>query len=334
MPSYNHLSHTFRAFHDKCLKEKDSQAHHLFDLQNTFDLSIQMIESILSSTNNKQEDKNKIKKAIKKIKESNQKKKQLNKDKVRLRSKILVDHQVCEESKRRIEENANYYQDQNEGIAENIEKKVTFIKKFYKKFNEVEIYIQRECASSFKFRSIFYEFEINPFLYTNEKYLREKNEYYKIIKGLNHDIKIIVKENIELKKREELISEENETESDKYAELIRSYTCKIHFFQTNNYHLKLCLRNLMSQIKMKSIQKNLLDAYQDFEDNTIKNGEDKNNNGYDKYDSILLNTNPLKGNFDDGWNNNIHHDDNTQNKTHKNSAIGWDISCIEKTDDN
>lgn len=315
------------------------QINHIFDLQNTFDLSIQMIESIFPTTKIKQENRVQIKKAIKTIKELNQKKKQLNKDKVIIRSKILVDHQIFEEAKRRKEENANYYEDQIQEHAENIGKKNTFIKKFYKKFNEVEIYIQRECRTSSKYRRAFGEFEINPFLYSNERYLREKIDCYKLIQGLNHDIKIIVKENIELKKREEFVFDENETESDKYEELIRGYNCKINYFQTNNLHLKVCLRNLTSQIKMKNIHKNLLEAYQESEDhgNTPKNCEENENekNGDDKNYSLILNSNAIKGSNDDGWNNNIHNnDDNTQNKPQRNSVIGWDISCIEKTDDN
>jgi len=143
------------------------------------------------------------------------KRKKLRKDKGKMRSKLLMDQQILEEFKRRSEENNAYYQEQVDEINENIEKKDEFIKQYEKKFNEVEIYVQKQSRQG-KNPQFDYliGFEILPFIYANNSVNLSKKQLADELRNVKIDLNNILKENVQLKKRDENIevTEENNTE--------------------------------------------------------------------------------------------------------------------------
>jgi hypothetical protein len=187
---------------------------------------------------------------INRIKDLFYKKKQLREDKTKLRGKLLMDKQILEEYRRRNEENHAYYQEQVEEYKENSDKKDSFIKQFEKKFNEVEIYVQREAKNDKNKYECFMTFEILAFINNNEMLHRRKMAITDEMKLVRDDINEILKENVELKKRDEYIdmSEEYDTQKSKYKSLINLYRSKIKFLERNKDHFKKVLESLNSRI--------------------------------------------------------------------------------------
>ena len=127
-----------------------------------------------------------------------------------IKSKNLVNNQIYEEVKRRINENKKFYDEKIEDINSLVKKKVIILKKVQKKFLEIQIYIRRESQNYYGFRKQFSNFSITPFILENEylnKYKSKLNESFeeKInrMKTLNVPIKEIKNKNKNKKNKEE-----------------------------------------------------------------------------------------------------------------------------------
>ena len=127
-----------------------------------------------------------------------------------IKSKNLVNNQIYEEVKRRINENKKFYDEKIEDINSLVKKKVIILKKVQKKFLEIQIYIRRESQNYYGFRKQFSNFSITPFILENEylnKYKSKLNESFeeKInrMKTLNVPIKEIKSKNKNKKNKEE-----------------------------------------------------------------------------------------------------------------------------------
>ena len=127
-----------------------------------------------------------------------------------IKSKNLVNNQIYEEVKRRINENKKFYDEKIEDINSLVKKKVIILKKVQKKFLEIQIYIRRESQNYYGFRKQFSNFSITPFILENEylnKYKTKLNESFeeKInrMKTLNVPIKEIKSKNKNKKNKEE-----------------------------------------------------------------------------------------------------------------------------------
>ena len=127
-----------------------------------------------------------------------------------IKSKNLVNNQIYEEVKRRINENKKFYDEKIEDINSLVKKKVIILKKVQKKFLEIQIYIRRESQNYYGFRKQFSNFSITPFILENEylnKYKTKLNESFeeKInrMKTLNVPIKEIKTKNKNKKNKEE-----------------------------------------------------------------------------------------------------------------------------------
>lgn len=257
------------------------------------------------------------------IKELYNKIENLTKIKSTLRSKLLCDNQIAEEAKRRKEENLSIYGEQVEEINENLKKKHTIIKRLQKKFNEVEIYVQRECQKVPKWKKYFCDFEIVPFLCENETLQYKKKDLYAKIKGLDNEFKIILKENIELKKREEFITEDTDTNPDKgnkYKELIKLLSMKNKFLTNEKSRLVSVIGHITSKIHLNNVKTKLLKCLNENVPPNSNSNENNNNNNMNKsvsYCDIVVDTANSKFKAS--------HQFNTNNN--------WDISCIEKAND-
>ena len=305
----NCLSYTFRACKEKAKKSKYETNSYLFDLKNTLTLNLQMISTMLTSMSKPIRN---LDKKINAITALTSKVDRLNKEKETLRMKILVDSQIKEEAKRRKDENIGMYAEESDELSESVKKKKTTIKRLQKKFNEVEIYVQRECQKIPKYKKMFIDYEIVPFLTDNEDLLSKKNELYTQIKMLDTEVNLVLKENIELKKREEFITTEDldsarNNGSTKYSELVKSYTVKNKYLLKYKNNLSEMLNAMNTKVRASNVKNNLMKFIEnDNNDNTM-------NKSVSYCDIVVDTANSRKPN---NINNNI-----------------WDISCIEKVND-
>lgn len=248
------LDYTFRNHKEIIqLKDKNKMKEYIFDLEQTWGLNIDLLNSMIEDNSKFNiNEKHECIKNIKKIKAMFEKKKKLFTEKSKIRSKLLMDQQILEEHRRRNEENNAYYQEQIEEYKENIEKKDEFVKNYEKKFNEVEIYVQRQSKlSKNPLYDCLFSFEILPFIYANEDLNIRKKLLNDEIKVIKNDIKDLLMENIELKKRDDNIDVTQDNaiteKNNKIKSLIKLYETKINFLQKNNDQLK----NKLSAIKTK-----------------------------------------------------------------------------------
>ena len=110
------------------------------DLKHTLLLTFQMIRTLLQGKENCA-----LLDKVKKIEETLSKKEKLREKKKQIKTKILLDSQICEENKRRREENTTVFDSEIEEQKESVKNKDMFFKQYRKKFNDIESYIQREC---------------------------------------------------------------------------------------------------------------------------------------------------------------------------------------------
>jgi hypothetical protein len=279
-------------------------------------LNLELIDNILPTIHFKNiEERKKIKEKLLNINILVKKRINLLKSKKEIQSKILVDNQIFEEEKRRKDENLSLYEDKIEDIKDNIDKKIIFIKRFQKKYNDIEVYIRRECLSFPRWKKLFSEYEIITFLIENENLIRLKNELYKDIKNYDSYLKLLIKENIELKKRDECIYSFDENKNDnednnKYNELINEYNSKYKFLLNNVNKIKNKFKNITYKYN------NISNYFQ------IKNNESNivsNNNINDTIEEKNLNITNITNTI---YGSNI-------SKISKKEQI-WDISAISK----
>ena len=147
------------------------------DLKHTLLLTFQMISTVLQGKENVLLEK------VKKIEETQRKKDKLREEKKKVKTKILLDSQICEENKRRKEESETVFDNEIEEQKESVKNKDIFFKQYRKKFNDIESYIQRECKKFPKWKRLFMEYEVLPFLLENEEMSNKK-------KALENEINI------------------------------------------------------------------------------------------------------------------------------------------------
>ena len=279
-------------------------------------LNLELIDNILPTIHFKNiEERKKIKEKLLNINILVKKRINLLKSKKEIQSKILVDNQIFEEEKRRKDENLSLYEDKIEDIKDNIDKKIIFIKRFQKKYNDIEVYIRRECLSFPRWKKLFSEYEIITFLIENENLIRLKNELYKDIKNYDSYLKLLIKENIELKKRDECIYSFDENKNDnednnKYNELINEYNSKNKFLLNN-------INKIKNKLKAVSYKYNNISNYFIFKNN--ESNLISNNNINDTIDEKNLNITNITNTI---YGANI-------SKISKKDQF-WDISAISK----
>ena len=126
-----------------------------------------------------------------------------------------MNKQIIEEIKRRKDENLFFYKDQINNMEASVNKKGGGVKMFQKKFNEVEIFIQRECKTPEneekygKWKS----FTLIPFMKKNEDLLKRKCFYEQEIKKIKEKIELIEKENNNIMEDKQKIKNKKDKEN-------------------------------------------------------------------------------------------------------------------------
>jgi len=239
--------------------DKTKFEEYIYDLENTWSINTEILITILKENNNyTKENKSQLCAIIDKIQDLVEKKKSLRENKMKMRGKLLMDKQIMEEYKRRYEENNVYYSEQIDEFKENLDKKESFIKQFFKKFKEVEIFVQRESKNRKHKWENLENFEIIPFINQNEELHKKKLEIIDEMNSVRYDMNEILRENVELKKREEYIdiSDDNIYQPTKYETLLNNYMKKIKYFEKYNENLKSVLKNLTIKLdKISGVSK-------------------------------------------------------------------------------
>jgi len=193
---YTFLSHRSQISNDKLnIGSKD----YIFDLTNTWELNIELINKLIKTYQLKNPNFSEISQQIKNLKNLFDKKDEKRINLAKSRGKILIEKQIIEENRRKIEENNDLYQEQLKETQENVDNKEEYIKIFEKKLKEVEIYVQKHTKnlSNTKY-DIYKTFKMNDFIYENTDLLTKKEEFEKENKDILDQIEKIINENKKL----------------------------------------------------------------------------------------------------------------------------------------
>ena len=169
------------------------------------EINLKMILDVIKVIKINHQNSNLISKRIKIISKLFDKYQSMRKEMISIKSKNLVNNQIISEIKRRIIENSKFYEDKIIDIQSVINKKLLYLKKSQKKFNEIQIYVRRESQESFKFRKIFANFQITPFILENEGFIRYKNKLNEGIESKKNIINILNNEIKEIKIRNKIM---------------------------------------------------------------------------------------------------------------------------------
>lgn len=163
------------------------------------DINLKMILDVTKIMEMSQQNKNLIIKRIKIINKLFDKYQSIRKEMINVKSKNLVNNQIYSETKRRIVETNKLYKDKINDFDSIINKKLIYLKKTQKKFNEIQIYIRRESQNFYGFRKIFSNFMIKPFIIENENLIRYRKILNEDIENKKNIINILKDEIIEIK---------------------------------------------------------------------------------------------------------------------------------------
>ena len=205
---------------NKLPKKKLAIENHIKDLENTLKINQEYIYNIILVLPINQNNKKKLIDTLERIKLLFNEKKKYRKEEVDISSKILINKQIIEEIKRRYNENLNFQNDKILNFKENVNKKTILVKNFLKKFNELEIFVQRECVypeNKEKYGK-WKTFTVTPFMKKNEFLLKKKKIY-----------------EIDNKKKENILAQINaETNFIKQSKNIRINFTERNAFSKNN----------------------------------------------------------------------------------------------------
>jgi hypothetical protein len=164
---------------NKLPKKKLEIENHIKDLENTMKINQEYIYNIILVLPIKQNNKKKLIDTLERIKLLFNEKKKYRKEGVDISSKILINKQIIEEIKRRYNENIIFQNDKISNFKENVNKKTILVKNILKKFNELEIFVQRECVypENIEKYGKWKTFTVIPFMKKNEFLLKKKKIY-------------------------------------------------------------------------------------------------------------------------------------------------------------
>ena len=239
---------------NKLPKKKIEIENHIKDLENTLKINQEYIYNVILVLPICQKNKRKLVATLERIKLLFNEKKQYRKEEVDISSKILINKQIIEEIKRRNNENLIYQNDKIKNYKESVNKKEILVKNFIKKFNELEIFVQRESVypeNKEKYGK-WKTFTVLPFMKKNE-YLIKKKKFYEIN---NRDRKIIMEkiraENNFIKQSKSVKIDFNENINNNYN-LIQNYYLNI--FSITEKEIEI-IKNMMNLIMRKKFQNN------------------------------------------------------------------------------
>ena len=179
-----------------------------------------------------------------------------NRQKIKnINGKILMNKQIIEEFKRGKDENIYIYKDQINNMDASVNKKGGAVKLFQKKFNEVEIFVQRECKTPENIEKYgkWKTFTIVPFMKKNEDLLKKKCFYEQEIKKIKEKIELIEKETNCIKEEKEKLM----NNSQRINNIEKIFNNNFKLYENNIEFLKTKI-NLISD---SSIKKSIIPSF-------------------------------------------------------------------------
>lgn len=176
------------------------------DLVKTWTLNIDVIENVIKMSPDMIEELSQINRSdqidylveqCQRIKSLHSKKLEYIKSSSAFRGKLLIDMLVEEENRRIISETKTGYEEAIEDLEEQSIKKESMVNQNEKKFDEVEVYVQRECQTSKKYGK-YKDFKVVPFLRENQLYSYQKFLHQNYINAKREAINFYLNENNEL----------------------------------------------------------------------------------------------------------------------------------------
>ena len=178
-------------------KNIDSYLH---DLNRTLNINLKVISKIDTSSKITPQQMIILNEKIKKILEMQNNYQKMKKAKSKIKGELLLNNQLFDEINRTKRENENMLSAKIEEINNSIFKKNISIKKFRKKFEEVEIFVRRECKSYPKYKNLYSLFSMSNFMEENDnlykqhdKILKEKNNILTNLTKIKSENKIYKK---------------------------------------------------------------------------------------------------------------------------------------------
>ena len=203
--------------------------NYLYDLNKTMQINIKIILDVIKDVNMEQQKKNLIIKRIKLINKLYDKYNTMRKEKMNIKSKQLLNNQIIGEIKRRIGETNKFYDDKINDMNSIINKKIIYLKKCQKKFNEIQIYVRRESQNFYKYKRLYADYQIKPFILENETMMRYKKKITEEKDKKKYNIRILNDEINEMKnskKRKKKSIKKNKIERNKNIIVNNNITAK------------------------------------------------------------------------------------------------------------
>jgi hypothetical protein len=178
---------------------------------------------------------------------------------------MLIERQIQEESKRKINENKNYYKDQINSVEEKNQIKEEYIIQFLKKLYEVEIFTNRNSKIIGSGFEKYKNFSISEFVEKNTKLFHNKGNLFIEINEIMKNLAEVKNENI-LFKKEEIIENwkykkekkeninKNKIKINKYIDSFKK-NCRIISMRMRL--LRNCLKNMSKTIQYLNVPEEL-----------------------------------------------------------------------------
>lgn len=296
---------------NKTPQKKIKIENHIKDLENTLKLNQDYINNIILISPINQKNKKKLIKTLENIKLLFNQKKYYRKDSVDISSKILINKQIIEEIKRRNNENIIYQNDKLSNCQANVNKKDVLIKNILKKFNELEIFIQRKSKLEENVEKYgkWRNFTVIPFMKKNE-YFCKKLKFYKInTSNIEHRLNELTSETNFLKQSKAIKINFDQNNKNKIIfdnfNLIRNYYININALKEKEVELihiwnnsiigkKYCQRkkiinDTIFESKINENEKNIFEK-----DVSINNNKKDTNNKKDIENEFLFTINEIE----------------------------------------
>ena len=187
-------------FNFKPKNKNKKNSTYLHDLSCTLYINLKEILNIKNNDLLSKEQTIIIRNKISKISELFKNFRKIQKNKKNIKNQILLNNQLIQEIKRRKQEGLLMLQEKKIELMKAINKKALIIKKYKTKFNEIEIYIRRECQYYSQYKNLYMHFCIDSFININTTYLHliknKKQKNNDVVDSIN----LLKSENMEYKR--------------------------------------------------------------------------------------------------------------------------------------
>ena len=316
------------------IEKQKKTKNYIYDLKKTFEINYDLLNLM---TENNQE----INDLVKKINNSLKQKEEILKRKQKLKGKILIEKQIQEEFKKKIEENNFFFDDQIKASEEKGNIKIEYIAVLLGKLKEIDIFTARNSKIIGSGFEKYKNFRISDFIETNTNLYHLKGKYYMDIHELINNIDQVRQENIFYKfEQKNIINKKyNNDKNDinyKTKLFIDNYKRNCRVISMRIKLLTNCLKNMTKTIQFLNVPEEL-------KNNLIKKENDEkikkskllfSKDNFYEVSSALDITKKIESfmDFSVYLNGNMSKVNNSTTKTSfmKSITYNWNVSKIEK----